>query len=193
MNKKLILIAGIPASGKTRYGIHISEKLNLPFFSKDHFKEKLHDVLKWDNTVRGNSKHYGTAAYSVFYHATECLMKAGVSLVVESNFVPQCEEILNRYVTQYGYLAMTVLFDAEITVLHKRFLERDETEERHPGLVSGGLIHDDFNLNKFEEGCKPMREFRVGEKITVDTTYFAELDYSAIDEMVEEFVTRVLN
>lgn len=41
---KLILIAGIPASGKTRYGLHLSEIVELPFFSKDAFKKHLHGL-----------------------------------------------------------------------------------------------------------------------------------------------------
>ena len=188
MKKKLILIAGIPAAGKTRYGVHIAARLNLPFFGKDHFKEKLHDVLKWDNTVRDNSKLYGMAAYSALYHAAECLMKTGISLVLESNFVPPCTPIINNFVTQYGYQALTVLFDAEIRVLHQRFCARDTMDERHPGLVSGSLIHDDFSLENFEKGCVSMREFCIGERIIVDTTDFSAVDYDLIDRKIMDLL-----
>jgi len=187
---KLILIAGIPASGKTRYGLHISNRLNLIFFSKDAFKEKLHDVLKWDNAVRENSKFYGMAAYSVFFHAVECAMRTGAPLAIESNFVPECEETLNVFASRYCYEALTVLFDADSKILHRRFIERDLTGERHRGLISGGLKHDDFSPENFEKSCAPMRDFIIGERIVVDTTDFAKVDYGEIDEKVIGFLNR---
>jgi dephospho-CoA kinase len=41
--KFLILIAGVPASGKTRYALHLAEKLHIPVFCKDHIKEHLYE------------------------------------------------------------------------------------------------------------------------------------------------------
>ena len=178
----VILIAGIPASGKTTYARHISEKLNIPFVGKDAIKEKLYDVLKYDTSRRENSKLYGAASYSVFFHIAECLMKADVSFVLESNFSPASADVLLPLVQQYHYRALTVLFDADIKVLHKRFCERDATVERHPGLVTKGTVLVDFDT--FSEGTLPLRDFCIGERITVDTTDFSKVDYDKVDDLV---------
>ena len=190
MNKKLILIAGIPASGKTSCGLRIAKKFNVPFFSKDHFKERLHDALKWDNTVRANSKLYGGAAYDMALHAAERTMAAGAPLMLESNFRPENAVDIAEMVSRHNYEALTVLFDADIKTLHRRFIGRDETEERHPGLISGGLKHADFTLENFEAGCAPLRKFRVGELVIVDTTDFDSVDYGALDGRIENFLRK---
>jgi len=178
----VILVAGIPASGKTIYAQHISEKLNIPFIGKDAIKEKLHDVIKFDTSKRENSQLYGAASYSVFFHIAECLMKADVSFVFESNFSPASANVLLPIIQQYNYQALTVLFDADIKVLHKRFCERDVTDERHPGLVTKGT--DLHNFDTFSKGTLPLRDFCIGEKITVDTTDFSTVDYNKIDDLV---------
>jgi len=185
-NSYIILIAGIPASGKTTYARHIAEKLRVPFIGKDNIKEKLHDVLHFDTSKHENSKLYGTASYSVFFHIAECLMKADVSCVLESNFTPYSADVLLPLVQKYNYRALTVLFDADIEVLHKRFCERDVTDERHPGLQSRSKMHTD--IDNFKRGGLPLRDFCVGEKITVDTIDFTKVDNNEIDAQVIKFI-----
>jgi len=182
----IILVAGIPAAGKTTYARHITKKLHIPFIGKDNIKEKLHDVLQYDTSKQGNSKLYGSASYSVFFHIAECLMKVDVSFVLESNFTPDSAEILAPLVQKYNYRALTVLFDADMEVLHKRFCERDITDERHPGLRSKSGINNDFE--HFKSGTLPLRDFCVGDKITVDTTDFLKVDYGSIDCSIINFI-----
>ena len=178
----IILISGVPASGKTTYARHIAEKLHIPFIGKDNIKEKLHDVLQYDTSTQGNIQLYGMASYSVFYHIAECLMKADVSFILESNFMLYSAEVLLPLVQKYNYSALTVLLDADTEVLNKRFCERDVTNERHPGLKLP--VHNDFN----DLSCATYRDFCVGEKITVDTTDFDKVDYNEIDAIVINFI-----
>ena len=183
MKPYIILIAGIPASGKTTYGRHIAEKLNIPFICKDTIKENLHNAIKWDTSVRANSKLYGLASYNVFYSIIDSLMKAGVSLVAESNFGPASVDMLLPIIECHGYRAITVLMDADLAVLNKRFHDRDITDERHPGLVIS-CEFEGFN----EDEALAFRDFEVGEKIVVDTTDFARVSYAKVDADVINFI-----
>ena len=186
MNPYIILVAGIPASGKTTYAKHIAEKLHIPFIGKDAIKEKMYDIIHFDTSKRENSQLYGMASYSVFFHITECLMKADVSFVIESNFPPYAADVLLPLIETYSYQALTVLFDADIEVLHKRFLKRDVTDERHPGLTSKSNVFDNFNI--FSKETLPLRNFCVGDRIIVDTTDFTTVDYNEIDARIFAFV-----
>jgi predicted kinase len=186
MKPYIIIIAGIPASGKTTYARHIAKQLNIPFIGKDAIKEKLYDVIKYDTSKRENSQFYGAASYSVFFHIAECLMAADVPFVFESNFTPSSADILSPLVEKFNYRALTVLFDADMAVLHKRFCERDVTDERHPGLASKSNVFNDFET--FNKGTLPLRDFCVGSKITVDTTDFSMVDYKKIDMCVKGFI-----
>ena len=73
-----------------------------------------------------------------------------------------------------------------MAVLHKRFCERDVTDERHPGLASKSNVFNDFDT--FNKGTLPLRDFSVGSKITVDTTDFSTVDYKKIDMCVKDFI-----
>lgn len=41
--RRLLVVSGLPASGKTTLGKHLSEQLGFPFFDKDDFLERLFD------------------------------------------------------------------------------------------------------------------------------------------------------
>jgi len=182
----IILVAGIPASGKTTYARHIASKLGIPLICKDAIKEILYDSLKWDTSAHDNTKRYGAASYHVFYHVCESLMKAGVSFVAESNFIQMSVDKLLPIIKQHDYRPLTVLMDADLAVLHKRFYDRDKTDERHPGLV----VTNDNSPKDFEGFCSDANQYRdfcVGDKIVVDTTDLANLSYERVDAEVLAF------
>ena len=60
----IVIIAGIPASGKTTYARHISSKLHIPFIGKDAIKEKLYDVLRFRDFVVGNKIRVNTTDFT---------------------------------------------------------------------------------------------------------------------------------
>jgi len=182
----VIIVAGIPASGKTTYARHIAEKLQVPFIGKDAIKEKIYDVIRYDTLQRENSQLYGAASYSVFFHIAECLMKAGVSFVLESNFTPASADVLLPLVKKYEYSPLTVMFDADMRTLHRRFCERDTTDGRHPGLVVKSNVFNDFDF--FSNATSPLRNFCIGDKIVVDTTDFSAVDYGEVDSLIINFI-----
>ena len=171
MTPYIILIAGISGSGKTTYARYLAKKLHVPFIGKDNIKEKLHDVIQYDTEQQGNSQLYGAASYSVFFHIAECLMKADISFVLESNFNLASADILLPIVEKCNYRALTILFDADMEVLYKRIIEREATDERHPGLK----IPSNSNINYFNPDI--YKNFCVGEKIMIDTTDFTKVDF----------------
>ncbi len=122
MSQKIILIAGASASGKSRYAKHLENIIRLPVLCKDTVKEVLHDGLQYDASTVEKTQFYGACAYKLLFYFAECLMKTGMDFVMESNF------------TNDG--------KAPLVILHQRFLNRENTEERHIGLSKG--IYLDF-------------------------------------------------
>ena len=185
--RRLVLVAGLPAAGKTAYAAHLARVLGVPFFSKDAMKEHLHNALHYDPVSAEVSHLYGGAAYEVFYYAAEQVMYSGYPLILESNFPPDSAEILRGLLARYQYEPFTFLFDADIRVLHKRFVERDHTPERHAGLVSKSGIYEDFEV--FSQAVLPLRDFSVGGKgKRVDTTEFKKVSYPELDKIAEAFL-----
>ena len=56
----LILVSGIPASGKSTMAAYLSEKLDIPMYSKDRIKELLYDTVGFEG--RAQKVKLGAAA-----------------------------------------------------------------------------------------------------------------------------------
>ncbi|MGA7732343.1 MAG: AAA family ATPase, partial [Chloroflexia bacterium] len=77
----LIVITGLPGTGKTEMGRYLARELNLPLIYKDGIKETLFDSLgvgDWEW-----SRKLGSTTYSLMTYILEALMPAGISLVLE--------------------------------------------------------------------------------------------------------------
>lgn len=182
LKRVMILIAGMPGTGKTRYANYLSNRLQIALVCKDKLKEIIWDKIHYDTKIRAESQKYGSLAYDVSYYFCEMLMKINQTLIFESNFVNQCADILRPMVDKYGYKVITVLFNGNIEVIHQRFLKRDVTEERHQGLVSNGYFND---YNYFKTATESCRNFNFGNAIIeVDSTDFSNISYDKITEMI---------
>ena len=186
MIRKLILIAGPPASGKTFYATHLSQMGMVPVFSKDRLKELMYDTLKFQVDNPESVKKYGAVAYKNLFYIAESLMTSGVDFSLESNFTAESVSVLLPMVHKYRYSVLTVLFDASSDVLYQRFTERDKTAERHPGLGPG--VYQD--LPSFRNLSDNARRFRLeeGAVIKIDSTDFKNVDYSLLDKEVKKFL-----
>ena len=189
MNQVLILIAGMPASGKTTFANYLSEELHIPLVCKDKLKEIMWDRLQYDATTRAETQKFGGVAYDLSFHMIEELMKAGMPLIFESNFGAKCPETLEKLVETYDYPVLTFLFDGDVAAIHKRFVERDNSAQRHPGLRSHNRFDD---LEQFMRAMAPCRDFAYRDKIIrVDSTVLEQISYISLRDEVHCFAAGI--
>lgn len=128
----VIVISGLPCSGKTALGKRIASRFSLPFISKDDFKERLFDTLGWTDRVW--SKKLSAASYSLMFGVLEAELEAGCSCILEGNFDPA--------VHAQSFLALKRAHDFEVVQIHcvtdsevllERFQARWASGTRHPG------------------------------------------------------------
>jgi predicted kinase len=186
----LIIISGPPCSGKTALGDWLAQAFKLPLFHRDGFKEVLFDSLGWSDLEW--SQRLGGASYALLYHAAEALLRAERSVIIESNFDPQYDtRRLRDLAARHPFLPLQIRCMAEGAVLFERFKQRVAGGTRHPGHL------DHLNIPIYEpivwEGPSARDNFLDigGERIDIDTTDFAKVDYDAILALVHAAIARL--
>jgi predicted kinase len=172
----LVIVSGLPCTGKTTLGLRLASDFQLPFVNKDGIKELLFDRLGWKD--RAWSKKLGLASYDLLYYFVEQMLQAGRSSIVESNFKGDVDtpKFLSLKL-KYPYLPFQIVCQTAGQVLVERFRRRSESGIRHPGHVDG-MNYAEFHavLRKGEYEPLPLG----GELLTVDTTDFDAMDYAGI-------------
>lgn len=172
----VIIVSGPPCTGKTTLARRIAGELRLPLVNKDGIKELLFDSLGWSD--REWSRKLGIASYDLLYYFLEAQLQAGRSVVIESNFTP--EFATARFLAlkeRYGFEPFQILCKTEGEALLRRFKERAESGERHPGHV------DHLNYEELKQVLLKGHHEKLdigGEVVEVDTTDFHAIDYEGL-------------
>src|SRR6185312_1931048 len=80
----LVVVTGMPSSGKTTVAEALAYDLRLPLVAKDEIKESLYDTLGAGDVSW--SGRLGGAAYGILFALARAMLASGVSLIVEANF-----------------------------------------------------------------------------------------------------------
>lgn len=141
--KKLLLITGDIAAGKSAFSKILSERYCAVVFQKDTVKEILGDRVGFHN--RTENKVLSHAAVDIMCHVFSRIAKTGADVILEANYH---EDELNRLHTLAGenqYAVLTLVLRGDADVLYNRYLHRMNKENRHPVHLSTTLdIKEDF-------------------------------------------------
>jgi predicted kinase len=154
----LVIVTGMPSSGKTTIAESVARRLRLPLISKDEIKERLYDSLGSGDVAW--SSQLGRAAYALIFVYARALLASGVTTMVEANFFRGQEE---EFQALPEHRVVQIHCEAALPILLDRYASR----ARHPGH------HDRQKINelaaRFEHGAHaPLR--LDGDLIRLDTT-----------------------
>ena len=201
-----ILVTGIPAAGKSTMAEVVSEKLKLPVISKDAIKEVLFDNVGFQS--RAEKVNLGIVSMEIMYYAAGQLMKAGQPFILENNFEYSSEQGMKNLIEKYQYSVLTITLTGDYKVIYQRFLERENSPDRHRGHV----VNDCYPEKK-ENNIKTLKAKTIsyenfvygiekrgfdafcvdGRQIKVDTTDFSKINIGELFSQIAAWKEEILH
>lgn len=189
MNRKIIIVEGYLASGKSTFALQLSKVIHVPYLIKDTFKIALCESVSVAD--RHESSRFSAVTFDAMMYVTERMLEAGYPIIIEGNFVPagvkKTDEAMRikQLIDQYGYKSLTFQFMGDTQVLHQRFIEREKTPERGQVNTVGSVP----SYEDFDRWCHHLDGFHVGgEIVKVDTSDFQTVDFDRYFELARRFM-----
>ena len=185
----LIILSGLPASGKSTVARALQGAFPYPILEKDRIKECLFDTLGFQS--HAEKRRLDAAAARILLHVAEELLTAGGSVILDNNFDTAAGEALRTLQSRLGPRSVTLLLTADEEVLYERYLARDQAHTRHPGHA----VSDRYPPLPGDPEVSPMEREGFAQRylsrgmgqvswdgpvLHVDTTHLESLDTAAL-------------
>ncbi len=141
----LILICGLPGSGKTTLAAALSKKLGLVCLHKDSIKESLYDSMGF--STLNDSRKLGPISVRLLYDLADEQLGRGVSIILEAPFNFETDyPRIREWEEKYQCAIYTVICSASDEERLKRFIERPRHASHHDVdrtlTLGGGEVYE---------------------------------------------------
>jgi predicted kinase len=175
---KLIIINGLPASGKSTLANRLSRGLDVPVFAKDDFKELIADTVGY--TDHESTQNFGKASFSILFSVARKCLEKGMPVIIEGNFsLGEETKSFLSYIEKGNIDVREVLCYASPELLTQRFRERTKHSLRHPVHHTLG----ENELNAWIErslGRDGKADALTSKVLEVDTTELTDEQYQSV-------------
>lgn len=181
--KKLLLITGDIAAGKSTFSKILSARYRVAAFQKDTIKEILGDAIGFHN--REENLKLSNATMGILYHLFSGLAVTGNDVILEANFHEAELQKLHEIAGENHYEVCTLVLRGDTDVLYQRYTNRMNNENRHPVHLSTTLdVKEDFV--RCAEWIK--QEKIIGQTIEIDATDFSYQKDEELLKRIDEFM-----
>lgn len=198
MDKVLILLAGLPGTGKTYLSRIIQEKFGeFYMLSQDELKEHYCDLYGYNDLEE--KQVIEKIAWSKYYEIMEHQMQAGSNIMSDYPFSQKQKPSIRQLVERYGYRVVTIRLVADLDILFERQMKRDMDPSRHLSHIvtsyqKGDQLADRSNADhlltyeEFINRCttRGYDTFELGKLYEVDVTDYSKVNYSELLEEIRE-------
>ena len=191
----IILVSGLPATGKSHFAHIAGRELGIPVLEKDGFKEVLFDDLGF--RCREEKVRLGVAAMDEMYYTAAVLLEAGCPVILDNNFENSSIPGLAALKERFGSRVINIRFTGDLDTVYGRFVLRDQDPTRHRGHIvndcypepDGPRAYVPTGREAFERKFRErgVIDFSFGDAlITVDATDLAAVRPGEILELLKE-------
>jgi len=206
MDKVLILLAGLPGTGKTHLRNIIKSKLGSFYsLSQDDLKEYYCDIYGYRNLEE--KQKIEKIAWAKYFEIMEQQMQVGSNIMSDYPFSQKQKPHIQQLVERYSYEVVTIRLIADLDVLFERQKKRDLDPTRHLSHIVTSykkghhlanrsnadnlLIYEEFINRCITRGYDT---FELGKLYEVDVSDYTKVNYSRLLEDIERgYINRYIS
>lgn len=133
MPPHLLVVSGLPASGKSTLATALAAHLHWPLVTKDDYKKILLDAAPPEKRLQ-EAETNGPLSFALMWHVADIILQAGVNVVLEAHFHrPQSELKILELAEQRGAKLAQLFCEAPLAELNERHARRVASGKR-PGI-----------------------------------------------------------
>ena len=184
----LIIVAGMPATGKTTLSKKLAKNLRVPMLEKDEIKEEMYKIQGYRNLE--DRAVADIVANAILLRCARNILESGTSLLIVNNFDPSMAGQVQDLIDTTGCKCVTVFLDGDPDILHARYVQRDANHQRHPVNElwdsyppKPGDVPKEMSRELFREVFEEMgmADFRINApRIDLDATDPSTIDADAL-------------
>jgi predicted kinase len=173
----LIIVSGLPATGKTTLARRIAAHFAFPLIHKDTIKEALCDVPGCADLEE--SRRLGLASMVLLYQFAEAILRAGHSCIIENYFRPEfATSDLFSLRQRCPFIPLQIYCHTSTSLILERYQQRFESGERYPGHMDQEHLQAMRATLAVQSEQQPLAIG--GHLIELDTTDFSAIDYKEL-------------
>ena len=121
MSEPLVLLSGLPGTGKTRLAIELSRRLHLPVLARDRFQSQLR--------LQGLAGREGTEGYELLFDQADLHLSSGIGVILDAvfpkrRFRQRARKLADRYEAR---LKPIICICSSEELLRKRIVGREQS------------------------------------------------------------------
>lgn len=192
---KLIILAGMPATGKSTVAKQLQQRFGFPILEKDTIKEALFDTIGFEGYPA--KRRLDVAANEILLRMMSAMLKADTPVIVDNNFDEESAEKLRLLLEDRPVNCVTVFLYGDPQVLYERYYARDKAGLRHLGHAMqtnypphpGESTEFEMTREGFDDRFVRRKMDNMtwgGKQIRVDATYPDRIDIAALIGMIDD-------
>ncbi len=171
---QVIIICGLPGSGKTTLAQALSKELNIACLHKDVLKESLYTLL--DMKTFEDSVKSGQLSMALLLELAERMVANNIDIMLEAPFLFEEDyKIFQKWIDEHKATITTIICSISDEERIKRFMTRPRHEAHHD-LERG--------QGKYFKEHEVVYEKLPGKKIIIKTL-------KPVNELIEEVITQL--
>lgn len=167
----VIIICGLPGSGKTTLAQALSKELNMACLHKDILKESLYSLL--DMKTFEDSQKSSHLSMALLFELAERMIRNNIDIMLEAPFMVENDyEIFKKWIDEHSANLIHII----CTISDEEKVKRFDTRPRHPAH------HDhERDMSVYSNDKEAVYEKLPGKKMKIETT-------RPVEELVEEII-----